>query len=287
MRGRALAALVLGAVVIGGSPILVRVSSVGPLATSFWRLSLALAPLWYWFQRSARDHTAGRIPRLAKEHVAAALPGVFLAADLAAWQTSLHMTSVANATLLVNVAPILTTLAGWLFLRQAVSGVFFAGLVLSMAGIVVLRGGPSAMAGGAFRGDALALVAAAFYAGYLLFLGRARQTYQTAVIMLWSTTSAALCTLPLVLVFETTLWPSTASGWAVLFALAWIGHAGGQGLVTFSLAWLPTNFASLTLLIQPVVAACLAWLLLGESLGASQIVGGLIVIAGIMLARRG
>ncbi|MBX8819163.1 DMT family transporter, partial [Ochrobactrum sp. MR31] len=58
-------------------------------------------------------------------------------------------------------------------------------------------------------------------------------------------------------------------------------------LITFAIAWLPVAFSSLTLLIQPVVAAILAWILLSEPLSIWQICGGLIVIAGIMQARRG
>ena len=68
--------------------------------------------------------------------------------------------------------------------------------------------------------------------------------------------------------------------------LGWLVHAGGQGLIAFSLAWLPATFSSLTLLIQPVVAAVLAWAVLGGRLGGLQLIGGAIVIAGIMLAKR-
>jgi len=57
-------------------------------------------------------------------------------------------------------------------------------------------------------------------------------------------------------------------------------------LIAFSLAWLPATFSSLTLLIQPVVAAVLAWIVLNEPLRGPQVVGGAIVIAGILLARR-
>jgi drug/metabolite transporter (DMT)-like permease len=74
-------------------------------------------------------------------------------------------------------------------------------------------------------------------------------------------------------------------GWAILCGLAWISHTAGHGLITYSLGFLPPAFSSLTLLIQPVLAAVIAWVLLGEALSASQIAGGLIVIAGIGLAR--
>jgi drug/metabolite transporter (DMT)-like permease len=286
-KGRAFAGLVLAATFLGVSPILVRVSLVGPIATAFWRLALALLPLVLLFGKSSRDGSVGTLPRTPGQHVAAAVPGVFLAADLTTWHISLHMTSVANSTLLTNMAPVLVTLASWLFLRQPVTRVFLAGLVLSIVGVVVLKGGPPVAGAGHLAGDVVAMGAACFYAGYLLFLGLARQRFPTMVVLLWSTVSAAVCTLPIALVFERSFVPSALVGWAILIALAWIVHVGGQGLITYSLAWLPTAFSSLTLLVQPVVAAILAWVLLGESLSGFQIAGGSIVIAGIAFARRG
>lgn len=283
--GRALIALVVGGILLGCSPILVRVSELGPVATAFWRLSLALVPLTLLFAR--RGRADARFPAGAAEHLTAAMPGIFLAGDLAAWHTSLHMTSVTNSTLLANMAPVIVTLVSWLFLRQPISRAFFAGLVLSVAGVAVLNGAAwSHTADSHLRGDAVALGAACFYAGYFIALSRARKAFSTSIVMLWSTSAAAICVLPIVLVFEGKLVPHTMAGWAVVVALGWLVHAGGQGLIAFSLAWLPATFSSLTLLIQPVVAAVLAWIVLAEPLRTPQLIGGAIVIAGILLARR-
>jgi len=284
---QALTALIAGGLIIGFSPILVRLSPVGPVTTAFWRVALACFPLLLVFANNASTRNPGKMPRRLGEHVMAAIPGVFLAADLAAWHVSLHMTSVANATLLANMTPIFATIGGWLLWRQPVSRVFLAGLTVSIVGVIVLRGGPAAVGGGNLRGDAIALVAAAFYSGYILLATRARKTFPATVVMLWSTISAAICILPLALTFETAMLPSTIAGFAILVALGWIVHAGGHSLITFSLAWLPANFSSLTLLIQPVVAGMLAWILLREPLGGWQIAGGLTIICGIALAKRG
>jgi len=284
-KGEALGALVVGGVLLGCSPILVCISELGPVATAFWRLALALIPLTVWFAR--RGAGGGPLPVTAGQHLTAALPGIFLAGDLAAWHTSLHMTSVTNSTLLANMAPIFVTVASWLFLRQRISGSFVAALALSIAGVVVLNGASFSVGGGSHvRGDAVAVGAACFYAGYFIFLARARQTFSTSVVMLWSTIAATICVLPIALLAERAFLPHTLAGWAVVVGLGWLVHAGGQGLIAFSLAWLPATFSSLTLLIQPVVAAGLAWIVLGEPLRMPQVIGGSIVIAGILLARR-
>ena len=283
---RALPALLLGGVVIGFSPILVRVSELGPVATAFWRLALALLPLGIAFGRERVGAQPLPLPHRVSEHLSAAAPGVLLAADLAAWHTSLHLTSVANATLLANLAPIFVTLFSWLVLRQRIGWLFLVALMLSIIGIVILQGGRAAVGRGDIRGDAMALVAAAFYAAYIMTLGHARVRYSTATIMLWTTVSAALCTGLLAWAIEPALLPLSFAGWMTLLALAWVSQAAGQSLIAFALAWLPATLSSLTLLIQPVVASMLAWLLLGEALTARQIAGGFIVIGGITLARR-
>src|SRR5690606_38135358 len=75
--------------------------------------------------------------------------------------------------------------------------------------------------------------------------------------------------------------------WGVLLGLALGVHAIGQGLIVFALARLPASFSAVSLLIQPVVAAALGWVGLGIALGGLEILGGLVVLVGIILARLG
>ncbi|APG92146.1 DMT family transporter [Sinorhizobium americanum] len=282
----AMAALLVGGVAIAGSPIFVRLSEVGPMATAFWRVALALIPLLAW-SGLGKEAAADRRPERLSDYALLILPGVFLAIDLGAWHLSLTMTSVANATLLANLAPVFVTLASWALFRSPVSRIFVAGLVTAVAGVVVLKGGPGALGGGDLIGDGIAIVAAMFYAGYILAIGQLRSRFGTNRIMIWSTASAAVCTLPMALLAEPTLVPPTGFGWAILFGLAFVSHAGGQVAITYALAFLPPAFSSLTLLVQPVVAAVLAWVLLSEPVGVMQATGGAIVLIGILIARRG
>ena len=280
----AVAGLLLGGVAIGGSPIFVRLSEVGPLATAFWRVFLALFP-FFLMSRLAKD--GDEQPSGLRDYALLMLPGVFLAIDLVAWHLSLHMTSVANATLLANLAPVFVTLGSWLLFGARITPVFLTGLALALIGIVVLKGGPQAIGGEQLAGDATAVTAAVFYAGYMLALGHLRSRCSAPRTLVWATLSATVCMLPIAIVFEGNLMPATLYGWAMLAGLAFITHAGGQGLFTYALAYLPTAFSALTLLLQPVVAALLAWALLSEPIGAMQAVGGLIILAGILIARRG
>ena len=277
-----LAMLLLGGAAIGGSPIFVRLSEVGPMATAFWRVALALIPILIV---SLMKKNAGPKPQSLSDYGMLILPGVVLSLDLAAWHLSITMTSVANATLLANLAPVFVTVIAFLFFKAQISRVFMLGLVTALAGVVILKGGPAALGNGDLQGDGLAMIAAFFYACYILALGRLRSRFDTMRIMLWSTASAAVCILPVAFFFEGDMVPVTVYGWSMVFGLAFISHAGGQVAITYALAYLPPAFSSLTLLLQPVVAAILAWALLSEAIGTMQAVGGAVVLAGIMVAR--
>lgn len=283
----ALPALLAGAVGIGFSPIFVRLSELGPTATAFHRVFWAIPALALWrVLEHRRSHAAGR-PSARDAAGPLIMTGLFFAADLTAWHWSIAFTSVANATLLANFTPIMVTLGAWFLFRQRPTAVFLAGLALALSGAAILMGESVALSSEHLFGDGLGLLTAVFYSSYLLAVGRLRVRFSTATIMVWSCIATTVVLLPVVWVSGENLIPETGRGLAILLGLALISHAGGQSLIAYGLAHLPASFGSIVLLLQPVVAAVLAWALLGEPLSAFQGVGGLVVLAGIVLARRG
>ena len=281
-RGVALAALFGGAVAIGTSALLVKVSETGPVSTGFWRVFLALPVFWAWVWFERRQVPSVRVQRSNLPLIA--LAGFCFAGDLAVWHWSIVLTSVANATLLANCAPILVALAAWLFMRKSLRPAFIGGLALAVVGMLLLLRGDFAHGGSALVGDALGLITAMFYAGYQLTVTRARDTVSTARIMAGSGLVSAAILLPIALVSGEQFLPHTTFGWWILLALALISQASGQSLIAYAMAHLPATFSSVGLLLQPVVAATLAWLLLGETLTALAIFGGILVLIGIRVA---
>jgi drug/metabolite transporter (DMT)-like permease len=87
------------------------------------------------------------------------------------------------------------------------------------------------------------------------------------------------------IVLGESLWPASGRGWLVLLGLAVTAHVLGQGLITYGFAHLPARHSSLTLLLQPLVAAMAGWFLLGEPLSLAQTLGGVILLGGIYVAR--
>ena len=283
----ALPALFVGAVTIGFAPILVRLSQVGPSATAFWRVVLALPFLWLWLALERGGPIPPRHPSTWTDYRRLVIAGLFFTGDLAIWHWSINYTTIANATLLVNFAPVFVTLASWLLLRQRISRTFIIGLATALVGTAILIGASVELSRQYFFGDFLALVAAAFYGGYQLSVKHLRREFSVATIMTWNSLVMGPVLLPAALLAGETILPANLQGWLVLLALAILIHIGGQGLIAFALAHLPATFSSVTLLLQPVMAAIFAWLLLSEALSARQGVGGVIVLVGIIIARRG
>jgi drug/metabolite transporter (DMT)-like permease len=280
----ALGALLAGATFIALSPIFVRLSEAGPTATAFWRVALAVPALWilYWLKPHSRARRySGKWPLL----LAAALA---FAGDLAFWHKSIQLTSVANATLLANLASIFVTLAAWIFMRQRPTRVFLVGLAAALLGVALLVHASLGFSSTGLAGDALGVVTAVFYAGYLLAVKALRDRgAATLHLMAVTTTVTAILLFPVALATGEPMLPQSALGWWILIGLALISHAAGQGLIAYALAHLPAAFSSVSLLFQPVMAAVFAWLLLAEPLVALQLAGGATVLAGIYLARRG
>lgn len=274
----AIGALLLGATAIATSALFVKVSETGPVATAFWRVFLALPLLGLWSALGQRErHGAG----FATERGLMVAAGLFFAGDLAVWHWSIVLTSVANSTLLANLAPIFVALAAWLLFRQRLRGKFMLGLAIAVTGMILLIGGDFRLQGKELIGDALGVVTAMFYAGYQLTVTKLRARVATSTIMAWSGLVTAIVLLPVALLSGEQMLPVSGMGWIKLAGLALISQVAGQSLIAYAMAQLPATFSSVGLLFQPVMATLFAWLLLGEAVSALQFAGGITVLIGI------
>jgi drug/metabolite transporter (DMT)-like permease len=285
--GFALAALITGAMATGFTPIFVRLSELQPSATAFWRIALALPVFWLWVYFERRGSVPAPHPTSAAGIRLILMAGLFFAGDMILFNWAVQFTAVANASLLSNCAPIFVTLISWLFLRQRVSPLFLVGLLTALVGATLLIGNSLNLSLQSFFGDFLGVLTAMFYAGYILAVKYLRNDFSAATIMVWSGLVMCLFILIVVLLSGESLIPVTAMGWAAVLGLALVSQIGGQGMIVYGLAHLPASFSSVTLLVQPITATLLGWLILSETINPWQGLGGLIVLAGIYIARRG
>lgn len=164
---------------------------------------------------------------------------------------------------------------------------FMTGLVIALVGAIMLVGASFELSRQNMVGDGIAIITAMFYAGYILSVKQARQSFSTVTIMGWSGIVSSLVLLPITILSGESLLATTLAGWLVLLGLAMAGQVVGQGLIAYALAHLPAPFSSVTLLLQPTLATLFAWLILNEAITISQAIGGTVVLSGILIARQG
>ena len=217
-HGRAFAALIFGASAIGFAPIFMRLSPLGPTATAFWRLGLAMPLLWTIFLWPTPGDRANR-PDWTKWHWLL-LPGVLFTCDLAVWHWAVNLTSVSNSTILANAAPIFVTFWAWLLIKEKITVPYLGVLAAANLCTVFLIGGNLQLSKETLLGDALSILTAMFYGSYQLSIKNARAHFPTVTIMaVCGLISCVLLGVIAAVSGETFFWgPDTAPQWPGLAA---------------------------------------------------------------------
>jgi drug/metabolite transporter (DMT)-like permease len=203
------------------------------------------------------------------------------------WAWSVTQTSVANSNLLHNLAPIFTTLGGWLLLGHRFNSKFLIGMALAMGGAFTISIQDLHIAGDHLVGDVLALLSAVFYAGNFLVSEKLRVKFSTATILLWSCFFRSCITLPVALFTENQIFPSSLQGWLAVISLAVFCQVIGSGILIYSVKRFSSGFTSMFLLLEPIITAILAWLVFDESLSPLNLLTFFVVLVGIYLAKSG
>ncbi|MBC8129940.1 MAG: DMT family transporter [Rhizobiaceae bacterium] len=281
----ALALLVVGAMAMGISPVFVRHSEVGPFASAFWRVALALPVLIVW-ALATRDSAAA--PFLSRiRHRGVVLSGLFFTGDLIFWHLAIVNTSIANATFFACLAPIWVALLSRFAIGEAVSRQTFLGLALSVPGaaLLILHSAGGGGNGSHWLGDLYGLATSFFFGLYFLAVRDARRHLNAGeTTFVSSLVTAAFLLLAALLSGEDFL-PETLAGASNLLALGLVSHAGGQGLLTVALGVLSASFSSLVIFIEAVAAALFGWIFADETPGLLQVLGGVLILGGIWIAR--
>ncbi|GGE97265.1 DMT family transporter [Stappia taiwanensis] len=293
---RAYAMLVTGGVCLGMSPVVVKALPISADLSAFYRVAFSapLFMLWALWDRpnAARCAEAGEgepaAPAAAKRmlYMLYGLAALLFAADLVAMHVAIRLTNASIATLFTNCAPFFVGVYGILGLTDRPKRAFWQALPVALVGATLLVGVSALTSGGDLWGDAIALLAGAFYAAYLVTVRQLKLAGASSVsIMVIVTAGSALCLLPLVFLgggFVSASLPT----WGLIAVLVLIGQVAGQGLVTGALKHLPVTSSSIVLLIQPVVAAPLSWIFLSETLSLLQITGMGLVLFSIAVVVR-
>lgn len=286
VRGGAVLAVAVGGALIGLAPIAIRLSEIGPNATNLWRFIFALPILAVWAAVSRPVPTRSQTLWLV-------LGGLLFGLEISLWAIALNLTTVTNATLLVNLTPVFAALFGWLWLKERLSAPILAGGAVALIGAVTLAlaraqtgGGPAETPEHGWVGDSISLLGALFYAAYLMIVRALGKNVSVGAVMFWATLAAASVAAVMSFSLGEVMLPQTWIGWALVIGLGLFVQVGGQGLIAYGVGRLPIVVSTVLLWMQPLVAAALSWLLFDEALSAVALFGAALVLAGIYVVQR-
>ena len=297
--GRGYAAALLSAGVLSLTAIFIRYLTVHfalpPLVLSFWRE--ALVALCLGAVLVIRKPGLLGVPRQELAFLFAY--GLVLAAFNGLWTISVALNGAAVATVTAYSSAAFTAVLAWWLLREAMTPAKVAAVALSLSGCVVISGAwhPAAWQAN-LVGVVTGLLSGLAYSVYSLLGRRAAQRglnvwtallYTFAFASLWMLAAnlggagllPGAAPRP-----QDLLWPGMSlQGWGVLLALAAGPTLIGYGLYNLSLAYLPSSTANLIVTIEPVFTAVVAWFVLGERFTAVQVLGSLLIGAGVLWLR--
>ena len=274
--------LAFGAMLIGFAPIFVKLSMLSSSAISFYRMFLAL-PFLFLLNYILNKKFFFRVKN-KKTILYAAFASLAFTTDLTLWHFSMDITSVSNATIIVNSAPIFVAILSFIFFKERLTKGFLLSFLVTYIGIVGLIYFSNNYVNGKLLGDILCLIAAFFYGVYLLVIAKLGKENSLNIIF-YTTFFCCLFSIIPMMIEGGNLIPSSSFEWLNLILMAFLCQFGGQYFITHAIGKISASGASIGLLMQPLTATILAAIIFSEILTSLQIIFALISLFGIYLAR--
>ena len=276
--------LAFGAMLIGFAPIFVKWSMLSSSAIAFYRMFFAI-PFLFIFNYAANKKFSFKVNNKSTI-LYTAFASLAFTTDLTLWHFSMTITSVSNATIIVNSAPIFVAILSFIIFKEKLSKGFLLSFLITYIGIIGLIYFSNNYNNGKFLGDLLCLVAAFFYGIYLLIIAKLGKEKSLNIIFYTTFFCCIFSIIPMI-IEGGNIFPASSFEWINLILLAFLCQFGGQYFITHAIGKISASSGSIGLLMQPITATILAVIIFTdqEKLNTIQVIFVLVAMFGIYLAR--
>jgi drug/metabolite transporter (DMT)-like permease len=274
-------ALVSGVLAVSTGAIFARLADAPALVIAAYRLGLAtliLAPIAWW---KVRDELLNLSMR---ELGLAALSGFFLAIHFATWISSLDYTSVINSVVIVNTNPLWVGLLTPLITKERIRTAVVISIIISVSGGAIIGAGDFAMGGKALFGDFLALLGSICAAVYLLLGRNLRRKLSLLAYVMVCYGCAAIILWVIVISLRMQITGFGSNTIAAFWAMALVSQLIGHTSYNWALKWFSAGLIAISLLGEPIGSTILAYIIFGEGLTWTKIIGGALILSAIYIA---
>ncbi len=281
-RLRLIILLGFGLMTFALAPILVRFAGdVHPVTLAVIRtVSAALILLPFWLKAKSDKKLQ---PWGTRESVMAVLAGTFLGLHFIFWIASLSYTSVASASVLVTIHPVILIVTESALRMNRYGAVTWGGVLLAFSGSALLGvfdTDPSATYSNPVLGNGMAFLAAVLFVGYIL-LSRSLRSHAAWLDFVFRVYAGTAITC--VIIFFVMGLSFKAAPIAILCGLLLgIGpQLIGHGSINYSVKYISPTLLSTLILTEPVFAIILAAFLFSEIPTIAESSAMLIIIIGV------
>lgn len=258
--------------------VLVKVVDMSPIIVGFYRIALAM-PVFFLLAKA-------QISKVSKKDMLLMLcAGMLFGLDLVFFNIAIHKTSIANVNLFASLVCFILVPIGAIFFKEKIKVDFVIGSLIALAGVFVLikgRGGESVATP---FGDFLAFLSMVCYSLFLSLVYGLRKKYDTPILMAFASVGSIIVLLAAGIPMEGFSLPKDAKTWWILLWIMIFGQLLGQGFFGYIMGKIDAQVSSLILLFSPMIAALMGYIFLGEKLGIYEIIGMVIIVSGVYIAK--
>jgi len=265
---------------VSWAAILIKLTGAGPLPTAFYRMALSTIilaiPAFPAVRRTLKILNAGEMFWLI-------MSGIFLGLHFAVWVTSLFYTTISNSAILVATQPIWVLTMEATILKERIPRRSVIGMLIALAGMIVISRGDFDMGRDYIIGDLLALAGAVFAALYLFIGRRLRAKLDNLGYITPVYATAALVLVIISLFYGVNLTHYPIKTWFIFLLLALIPTVVGHSLYNWLLKYVQAHIVATTVLGEPIGATILAIFFFNEIPGWWTLIGGIMILSGIFV----
>ena len=272
--------LTIGVISVSFAVIFIRLADAPPLVIATYRLIIASMLLL--------PFTALKSKRLLKkpsgsDALLITLSSLFIALHFALWITSLSYTSIASSVVIVTSHPIFVAIISYFLWHERLNKLAIFGMAIAFGGVIVINYGGLIISSETVIGNFLALLAAISMGAYLIIGHQLKERVNILPYLTYIYTGAAAMLLIAAVVSGQALLGYSGRTFAMIFLLALVPQLIGHSSLNLAVRMMPVTIVSVAILGEPVIAITLGYVILGEGITVTEILGSALALGGILM----
>jgi len=249
--------------------------NIDPIAISFWRMFIGATALWlysgFYYQKSIKRKN---IPKTI-------ISGIFLGVHFFLFFYAVKMTKISNATFLGTLAPIFTLIIEVLILRRRINKLIFLGLAISLLGSLIIIISDFNFSSDYTMGNFAALLCSMCLAVSFIISENIRNDENTISYTRSLYFFASLTLFIISIIYQVPLIGYNQYEILGLLTLGLIPTILGHNILYYTMKFISPTIVATFPMGEPLIASIMGFIIFGESINISTLIGGSIIISGL------